>query len=351
MTEQNWRNIIQDRYENNMIKVKPLLPVLKPIQPQAKKELELPKPIVQEPPILSTGREIGVEVINIEKPTAIIEADDQLIVEDKVTQTTHEEDQAADLKSNSNVEDIDLSNLKLSVGTHKTHSLKLSLIENKNKNREDFHSIEWGKESNTSFVVGKIQFPVPMFWDSDGHKMHFDDSARGSSVILSNNSNNIYVNHHHISVNDNVRSSIKIITSKFEDIDIKVLKSPIIKIMPLEYARSVRSDGVYNFHSPFSYYYMRNNRYQNDNFWYEDCFFNDQNIAYSDLITSLRILYVIGYRIIYLDGFTTSKNEFAIYDNVIKNSINKLKILNIGNNDIRAISKFDRSKAMASCIL
>ena len=345
---EDWRGIIQDRYENNMHKVKPLLPMIakKEVQ-QVQKEPELPKPVE----ISNIDAQIS-EVIEIKDQQIEIKEIPQIINASTKEEINDEhEDQAGDFKSDAELEEVDLSNVKFSVGSHKTNNLKLSWVENKSKNKDDFHSIEWGKESNASFVTGKIQFPVPMFWDSDGHKMHLDDNARGSSVILTGSTVNQYDKCHQITVNNNVNSMIKIFTSQFEKIDIKTLKSPVIKIMPLEYARKMRSDGIYNFHSPFTYYYMRNHKYQNDNFWYEDCFFNDQNIAYNDLITSLRILYVIGYRAIFLDGFTSSIDDFAIYDNVIKHSLGKLKIFNIGNDNIRGISKFDRSKAIASCIL
>jgi hypothetical protein len=341
MTE-NWRKLIQDRHENGMMKAASLLPIIK-------KELELPKPTIIEPQNLNTEATIKQEIIKINKIQEINVKETNIIKENIVGGEI--EDQAEDLKSEYNEENIDLSKLTSSVGAHKTHGLKLSWIENKNKNKDDFHTIEWGKESNTSFVTGKIQFPVPMFWDSDGHKIHLEDNAKGSSVILIGNKCKIsYDKCHCIAVDNELNSQIKIIL-KFDSVNIRTLKSPIIKIMPLEYARILRPDGIFNFHSPFTYYFMRNNKYQNDNFWYEDCFFSNDSMAYNNLITSLRILFVMGYRTVYLDGFETTSNDFAIYDDIIKNSVNKIKIFNIGNNDIRGINRFDRSSAIASCIL
>jgi hypothetical protein len=340
MTE-NWRKIIQDRHENGMLKARPLLPIFKNPEP------ELPKPTILEPQNLNTENvvkhnitEINVAKINIKEESQKNTVGGEM-----------EEHQAEDLKSEFNEENVDLSKLTSSIGAHKTHNLKLSWVENKGKNKNDFHTIEWGKEPNTSFVIGRVQFPVPMFWDAEGHKVHLEDNAKGSSVILvGNKCSTPYNRCHCVAVDNEFESQMKIIL-KFDSVNIKTLKSAAVKIMPLEYARILRPDGVFNFHSPFTYYFMRNNKYQYDNFWYEDCFFHNETMAYSSMITSIRILFVMGYRTIFLDGFDPMSADFVIYDDIIKNSVNKLRIFNIGNNEIRGINKFDRSKAATSCIL
>ncbi|CAK0748190.1 hypothetical protein CCP1ISM_20012 [Azospirillaceae bacterium] len=348
MTEA-WRNLIADRHENGMFRAKSPLPVIK-------REPELPKPVVVET-IPSNTQDIDVpKVENIDNPNIVEITEEKVEVQQDLQQEpqqdTKVEDQAAEEKLDSNIDEVDVSKLVSSVGAHKTLGLKIGWVENKSKNKSDFQSIEWGKESNISFVVGRVQFPVPMFWDAEGHKIHLEDIARGSSVILVGNNGQPYAGHHYISVNQSFGSQIRIITSSFEDINIKSLKSSSLKIMPLEYARKIRSDGVYNFHSPFNCYFMRNSKYQRNDFWYEDCFFSDQTTGFGDLITSLRILFVMGYRTVYLDGFTSSSNDFAIYDDVIKNAVGKMKILDIGNNgSMRGVEKFNRAKAMASCIL
>ena len=340
------QSIIQERYENGMFKVKPLLPVFKKEVPTL---LETPKPISVDikPHDLNTKEKIKLEVLNVQHDavTEMTVAETKLEVEQL---SDKQDDQAFEVKSDSNIDDIDLTKLEVSVGAHKSNNLKLSWVENKNKNRDDFRSIEWGKESNTSFVVGRVQFPVPMFWDSDGHKMHLEDQARGLPVILTGGG--LYDRHNNINVNSNDRSSIKIIT-KLSDISLKTLKSSIIKLMPLEFARSIRSDGIYNFHNPFSCYYMRNNKYQRNDFWYEDSFFSDDSVGFNDVITSIRILFVMGYRTIYIDGFKSESADFSVFDDVIKNAIGKIKILNIGSSDMRNIPKFDKARALSECIL
>ena len=354
MIQKSLHSIIQERYENGMFKVKPLLPVFKQGIPD---KPELPKPVFVniEPQELNTKEEIKPEVIEAHEDN-IIEVHDVVVTETKLevfeTKTEpiseRQDDQAFEAKSDSNIDDVDLTKLEMSVGAHKSNNLKLSWVENRNKNKDDFRSIEWGKEPNASFVVGRVQFPVPMFWDAEGHKMHLEDHARGLPVILSGGGS--YDNHNNITVNSNDRSNIKIMT-KLADISLKTLKSPAIKLMPLEFARSTRSDGVYNFHNPFACYYMRNNKYQRNDFWYEDSFFSDDATGFNDLITSIRILFVMGYRTIYLDGFKSGSNDFAIFDDVIKNSVGKIKIFNIGSSDMRNVPKFDKARALSECIL
>lgn len=326
---ESWRGLIAERYENGMFRVKPPIPLVK----------------VEDIPKKSVVEFVSNTCKDIKEP-------DVVPIHNEAPEYSIKEDQAAEMKSDEDIEEINLDNISKPIGVHKLSNLKVSWVENKSKNKGDLQTLEWGREPNISFVTGKIQFPVPMFWDSEGHKLHFEDSARGSSVILAGPSGQQYSGHHCIGVNNKFYSMFKFITSSFDDININMFKSQSFKFMPLEYARKIRPDGVYNFHSPFNCYYMRNDKYQRNNFWYEDSFFYDDNIAYNDLIVSLRLLHIIGYRTVFLDGFVPKNGDFSIYDDVIKNSVGKLKIFDIGiNGNIRNIEKFNRSKAMSLCIL
>ncbi len=349
----NWQDIIKERHENGMFKIKPLMPVLNTTKQSIEQPVVETIPEAKEEILKTTATEITPEVSKAvpEAAEVIPEAMNtgrcstatlEVNLESKLDDEKFEE------KSNSENDDVDMSKLASAVGSHKTNSLIIKYVENKNKNKDDTRPLECGKESNISFVVGKVQYPVPMFWDSDGHKMHFEDSARGLSVVLT--CNDLKYNCHQITVNNNLYSPIKILTNLL-NIDVKVLKSSMLKFMPLMYIRQQNQDGAYNFHNPFACYYMRNHKYQRNDFWYEDCFYSDESIAHGDLITSLRILFVMGYKKVFLDGFKTTSSDFAIFDDVIKNAVGKIEIYNIGNSEIRNVPKFDKVKAISSCIL
>ena len=188
------------------------------------------------------------------------------------------------------------------------NGLLIAKIEAKDKNCNDLHVLEWGRERNSGFVIGQIQKPSPMFFTADGHSIKFEDSAKGQEVLLIGSIGSIKnTKDHVISVNNSkLLSSFNIITD--DNIDISIWNDPsTIKIVPLSFAH-VKNKISLKLHShyPHVFYFMRCKSFNISNFFHEDAFYHEDSDATTSLITAIKICYVVGYRKIKINGFIMS---------------------------------------------
>lgn len=175
------------------------------------------------------------------------------------------------------------------------------------KKRVDMQTLEWGRERNAGFKIGRIWYPVPMFFTADGHNVKLEDMARGASVILAGPDSRIKENGV-IYVDNQNAGFINIITKDYGNRKCYDILNRVntIKLMPTEFARLRRSDNKLVSHSPNCFYFVRSDTFKPDQFYTEDAFCNAGDG--SGLSASIKLLYVMGYRRIFIDGFTIQSN-------------------------------------------
>jgi hypothetical protein len=142
------------------------------------------------------------------------------------------------------------------------------------KKRSDMQTLEWGRERNAGFQIGRIWYPVPMFYTADGHNVKLEDMARGSSVLLSGPNSKVGGQGQIVCVNNYMHSWMTIITKNYNNKEnYKVLnRADSIKLMPAEFARMKRSDTKLVSHSPNCFYFVRCDSFKIDQFFMEDAF-------------------------------------------------------------------------------
>lgn len=216
------------------------------------------------------------------------------------------------------------------------------------KNSDDLKSIEWGRERNLGFVIGRVWKPSPLFFSPDGHNLKLEDLVKGSSVILTGDR---CVSAHPNVTTFGFEGSYRTIHSRFwagfrrpVEYDTKFLDNPnVLKFMPFGSSRDKRLDGKYHMHSPSCCYFVRCADFKPNQFFFEDAFWYSAAEANTGLIATIKICYVLGFRNIILDGITVS-DSINMFFNTLMN-INKdidLKIYSLNSNlNVPSISNED----------
>jgi len=219
--------------------------------------------------------------------------------------------------------------------------------------KSDFQTVEWGREANASWLIGKSSNPV--FFTADGHNARIEDSARGSSVLIVDNNADINVdlsNVHVWAIGEAIsKYPCKIWTPKNENHQIKYWNNQsILKLMPLQMARSKRNDGKLISHSPNCFYYRRHSSFNSVFFLQEETIWNDGSDD-SGVISSLQLAIILGYRKIYIDAKINANTK--IYQNL--HNISKLLIesnINVYScNGCEIFPCVGISSACSNCIL
>jgi len=187
-------------------------------------------------------------------------------------------------------------------------------------NKSDRKTLEHGRERFSGFLIGKSSFPC--FFSADGHKVHLEDSARGSSVIITLEHDAIVLQPEIINKliiwNINNHQGIPnflTIKSSISDLHKPLLLNPkIIKILPYELCKQTN-------HNPFCFYYMRNN-FLNDNFLLEETINSTNEYA-----IFIKLAYVLGFRNIYVNGLITDVVLFLKYVQIAEEHGLNIKII------------------------
>jgi hypothetical protein len=178
---------------------------------------------------------------------------------------------------------------------------------NARQKRVDMQTLEWDRERNAGFKIGRVWYPVPMFFTADGHNVKLEDMARGASVFLCGPDSRID-DDGKVCVNGKNAGYINIITKDYGNKNSYDLLNKVssIKLMPAEFARMRRSDNKLVSHSPNCFYFVRSDTFKPDQFFMEDAFCNAGDG--SGLAISIKLLYIMGYRKIFIDGFSVQSN-------------------------------------------
>jgi len=219
--------------------------------------------------------------------------------------------------------------------------------------KQDFQTVEWGREANASWKIGKSSNPV--FFTADGHTVHLQDSARGSSIIIlnSNFEKNIdLINVHTLCINDAITKfpcKIWMPNRNSKGYDERYWSNQsIMKLMPLMMARERKADGKLTSHSPNCFYYRRHSSFNAVEFLNEETIWQEESVE-SDVVTSLKLALVLGYRKIYLAvnvDKTSRAYQFLaqMHKMLMKDG---LEVKNCGNIDI--LQQSDINEALDNC--
>lgn len=220
--------------------------------------------------------------------------------------------------------------------------------------RQDFQTVEWGREANASWKIGVSSNPV--FFTADGHTVHLEDSARGSSVMIINSNSEIsqdLSNTHTWCINDAIIKfpcKIWAPNRNARNFDLKYWSNQsILKLMPLMMARERNSNGKLVDHSPNCFYYRRHNSFNAAEFLKEETIWQEESID-SDVVSSLKLALVLGYRRIYLAtkmDNTSKAYQYIAQIHQIATKNNGSIIKNCGNIDILPEASID--EALADC--
>lgn len=218
--------------------------------------------------------------------------------------------------------------------------------------KEDFKTIEWCREANASWRIGRSSNPV--FFTSDGHNAHLEDYAKGSSVIITDGFEQIPARDSFIWQvgNNNVNNTCDILSvfRNSEVTNLNILKNPrILKLMPLQLARNRRSDNKFTYHSPNCFYFRRHSSFNPVQFFTEETIWNDGN-ENSDVLSSIQLAIVLGFRKIFVHAKIDHKSKaYQHLQQIIKNINNDtIAVKNCGNIDI--LPKTDINKACQACV-
>lgn len=186
-----------------------------------------------------------------------------------------------------------------------------TVIESEGKYREDWQTIEWGRARNAGFAIGRITMPTPMFWNADGASVKLDDMARGGSIMLVGREANDCVDAKCFAIGNGYRKCKPFIWSAFDEPkQYNVWNESYLKLVPLQMAR-ICVDNIKVANYPFAFYFMRHRTFSSDNFWYENSIFSNKKTLGSDVFSSIKILYVLGYRNIYVYGVGKVDEDIA----------------------------------------
>lgn len=219
--------------------------------------------------------------------------------------------------------------------------------------KKDFQTVEWGREANASWVIGRSSKPV--FFTADGHNVHLQDSARGSSVIIADNSfetsidlSNVYI----WGVGESViNTPCNIWSPNHSNYNINIWNNQsLIKFLPLQMAREKRIDGKIISHSPMCFYYRRHSSFNAAFFLQEETIWND-GTKDGVLLSTVQLAIILGFRKIFLAvNFDVSSRAYQHIQQLNKLFIdNKIKVYNCGN--VPVFQNCSISEACSSCIL
>lgn len=219
--------------------------------------------------------------------------------------------------------------------------------------KKDFQTIEWGRESNASWVIGKSSKPV--FFTADGHNVHLQDSARGCSVLIVSDDFESLIDLTDVFIWSvgKAHKSANIWSPDHHNYDIKTWNNQsLIKLMPLYMAREKRKDGRLISHSPMCFYYRRHSSFNAASFLQEETIWND-GTKDGNILASIQLAIILGYRSIYLIAdINTSSRTYQHVQQLNKLFINNgIKIYNCGDYDIPIFPKASIQEACSSCIL
>jgi hypothetical protein len=222
--------------------------------------------------------------------------------------------------------------------------------------KKDFQTVEWGRESNASWAIGKSSNPV--FFTADGHNVKLEDYAKGSSVLIVHKSSipQINLSGVHVWGIDEVANDIKVnIWSVFGvpiGYNIKPWLNPtILKLLPLQYARDVRQDKKLTSHSPNCFYYRRHTSFNAANYLLEETIWND-NSDFSEILSTLKLAIVLGYRKIFISANIIDENNKTFKHLLqIAPMLSNFNISMSFTENIGSLPKTDINKACEQCIL
>lgn len=220
--------------------------------------------------------------------------------------------------------------------------------------KSDFQTIEWGREANSSWKIGISSNPA--FFTADGHNVRLEDSARGASVLITDRSidADIDLNSVHIwGVNkaiETIPCKIWTPTSDVQNYDMKYWNNQaILKLLPLQVARTKRKDGKFISHSPNCFYYRRHTSFNAAFFLQEETIWSD-NTNGSEIVTALKISIMLGYRNIFINtNINHESKPFQHLQQIASLLPPSISITNCGN--LNMFQSCDISEACSSCIL
>jgi len=219
--------------------------------------------------------------------------------------------------------------------------------------KADFQTVEWGREANAGWQIGRSSNPV--LFTADGHNVRLEDSARGSSVLITDKSfkTSIDLNNVHVwAVGEAITEyPCKIWTPDDCGYDLKYWNNQsILKLLPLQMARQKRKDEKYISHSPNCFYYRRHSSFNPAFFLQEETIWNDGSKE-SHVMSALQLAIILGYREIYIAAdMKTDSRAYQHIQNINKFLINhKIKVFSCGNMSI--FPRADITAACSSCIL
>lgn len=232
--------------------------------------------------------------------------------------------------------------------------LIINPVESIKKNSGDTHTIEWGRERNAGFVIGRVMHPTPMFFTADSHSVHLEDMMRGSSVIIAGPDVGPGLsdrNAHTWAIGkaiQKLKAHIWTTASEASAFDSTWTNPSIMKIVPAEYAHLKNKYGFIA-HSPNTFYFRRHDEFSPQNFLFENSVYGPTNGEFV-LLTVLRLAYLIGFRDVYLTGIKTSDRVKEIIKLI--NPMFERNKFNVHDIDCDlAVKKANMDAAISSCIL
>lgn len=205
--------------------------------------------------------------------------------------------------------------------------------------KDDFHTVEWGREANAGFVIGKTSFPV--FFTADGHNVHLQDSARGASIMIvtpNASPNDAYGKAHTWGIAEACsfcKPSIMTVFQNPNDFNIKQWFNPaIMKIVPLRLARIYRTDRRLVSHSPSTFYFRRHRSCSAVDFTNEETIWHNDD-PLNNIFAVVQLAVIMGYRQIFINKLdwpktgTSTTNQIDSCVKLINNT--DIKLFNCGS--------------------
>src|SRR5690606_29798005 len=164
-------------------------------------------------------------------------------------------------------------------------------------NRSDYHSLEWGRHRDAGFKIGRKFNYSPLFFTADSHTVHFEDSARGSSIVVIGSK--ITPESTKIIRTNNLCTfgvdSVPYITnfwSSLKDpstINIEIFNRPnITKFVPIAFSTINDKSGVQMANKPMVFYFRRSEHFA-ANFMIDDCIYADSGNVESVYLSIIKI--------------------------------------------------------------
>jgi len=215
-------------------------------------------------------------------------------------------------------------------------------------NKADFNSMQWGKESNSSFIIGRSSFPF--FFTAEGHNVHLQDTARGLPMMsLFDGSYNPPEDCIKWSF-DTFKFNTEYMT--FFNIPKNLSKYPkTTKILPMA-ASYFKENNVLLCHSPFCYYFRRHTSLNYHNFLMEETCWHDGSV-FSSVVAAIKLPFVLGFRTVVLNNPPIGEEDYDKLIQIKKQCDKfKLKVYIVGDykNDI-GFEIISQDLANSKCIL